>query len=134
MIYDDCQHCQDKSPYATAGTRVMIVCQKCGNKRCPKAIWHGYECTDSNEPGQQARVEKSIKPERKESDIFDLPESLRGNHLDVERATKEYLFSTGRYENPDEVWESVPYNVKHAAAQYTRRILIAALGGDPDGL
>jgi hypothetical protein len=30
----------------------MILCPKCGNKRCPYAEWHGYECTDSNEPNQ----------------------------------------------------------------------------------
>ena len=30
----------------------MIVCPKCGNKRCPKAQWHEYRCTGSNEPRQ----------------------------------------------------------------------------------
>lgn len=30
----------------------FIVCRDCGNKRCPKANWHGYGCTRSNEPGQ----------------------------------------------------------------------------------
>ncbi len=30
----------------------MIVCQKCGNKRCPHATDHRHACTDSNEPGQ----------------------------------------------------------------------------------
>ena len=30
----------------------MIVCPKCGNKRCPKATHHGHACTGSNEPGQ----------------------------------------------------------------------------------
>lgn len=30
----------------------MILCPKCGNKRCPKATDHRLECTDSNEPGQ----------------------------------------------------------------------------------
>lgn len=32
--------------------RPFIVCSKCGNKRCPKATNHEYECTGSNEPGQ----------------------------------------------------------------------------------
>lgn len=31
----------------------MIVCPKCGNKRCPKATDHRNECTGSNEPGQK---------------------------------------------------------------------------------
>lgn len=30
----------------------MILCTKCGNKRCPHANDHRNECTDSNEPGQ----------------------------------------------------------------------------------
>jgi hypothetical protein len=30
----------------------MIVCSKCGNKRCPRATDHRYSCTNSNEPGQ----------------------------------------------------------------------------------
>ena len=32
--------------------RRMILCAKCGNKRCPHANDHRNECTDSNEPGQ----------------------------------------------------------------------------------
>lgn len=30
----------------------MILCPKCGNKRCPKASDHTNPCTGSNEPGQ----------------------------------------------------------------------------------
>lgn len=32
---------------------LMILCQKCGNKRCPHATNHIHECTDSNEYGQK---------------------------------------------------------------------------------
>ncbi len=32
--------------------RNMIVCESCGNKRCPHAENHDFECTRSNEPGQ----------------------------------------------------------------------------------
>lgn len=32
----------------------FIVCALCGNKRCPKASWHGFQCGRSNEPGQTA--------------------------------------------------------------------------------
>ena len=39
--------------YASHG---MIVCPKCGNKRCPHATDHSYECTNSNEPGQKGSV------------------------------------------------------------------------------
>ena len=30
----------------------MILCQICGNKRCPHANDHNNECTNSNAPGQ----------------------------------------------------------------------------------
>lgn len=36
----------------TQGFGGMIVCATCGNKRCPKATFHGNECTGSNEPNQ----------------------------------------------------------------------------------
>lgn len=31
----------------------MNLCPDCGNKRCPKATDHHYECTGSNEAGQE---------------------------------------------------------------------------------
>ena len=36
----------------------MNLCPECGNKRCPKATNHDYECTDSNEPGQEGSLYK----------------------------------------------------------------------------
>lgn len=30
----------------------MVVCTRCGSKRCPHAADHRHSCTDSNEPGQ----------------------------------------------------------------------------------
>lgn len=32
---------------------IMVVCPDCGNKRCPKATYHGNACTHSNAPGQE---------------------------------------------------------------------------------
>lgn len=32
--------------------RDFIVCPRCGNKRCPRATYHGNVCTRSNESGQ----------------------------------------------------------------------------------
>lgn len=32
--------------------RRMNLCPTCGNKRCPRSQWHGYECSGSNEPDQ----------------------------------------------------------------------------------
>jgi len=53
-----CRPCDLASPLSIR----MILCQKCWNKRCPHAEWHGYECTGSNEPGQVGVVsDESIK-------------------------------------------------------------------------
>lgn len=30
----------------------MVLCETCGNKRCPHATDHELACTNSNEPGQ----------------------------------------------------------------------------------
>lgn len=38
----------------------MIVCQVCGNKRCPKANDHTNECTNSNEPGQPGSAYEDV--------------------------------------------------------------------------
>lgn len=34
----------------------MILCESCGNKRCPRATYHRHACTGSNEPGQPLSV------------------------------------------------------------------------------
>jgi hypothetical protein len=34
----------------------MVVCVKCGNKRCPHATDCALACTGSNEPGQKGSV------------------------------------------------------------------------------
>jgi len=39
----------------------MILCPICGNKRCPKATFHGHDCTDSNDPGQPGSNYPPIK-------------------------------------------------------------------------
>lgn len=45
----------------------MIVCPLCGNKRCPKAQNHNFQCTRSNEPNQEGILEKDFKGELNES-------------------------------------------------------------------
>jgi hypothetical protein len=41
-----------KRPYPANLMYPFIVCQTCGNKRCPRAEHHVNACTGSNEPGQ----------------------------------------------------------------------------------
>lgn len=51
--------------------RRMILCETCGNKRCPHATDHRNACTRSNAPGQEGSIygkmspelEKAIRPE-----------------------------------------------------------------------
>lgn len=47
-----CYYCTKERDVFETFSR-MIVCPVCGNKRCPKATDHNYECTGSNEPGQK---------------------------------------------------------------------------------
>jgi Zn finger protein HypA/HybF involved in hydrogenase expression len=62
-LYDEppcwCHECikgkTTRGGFPLSGTR-MILCPKCGNKRCPKASNHELECTGSNEPGQEGSV------------------------------------------------------------------------------
>lgn len=39
----------------------MIVCEICGNKRCPHATHHDNPCTGSNEPGQKGSSWENYK-------------------------------------------------------------------------
>lgn len=36
--------------------RMMILCSRCGNKRCPHATDHELACSGSNDPGQKGSV------------------------------------------------------------------------------
>lgn len=45
-----CMRCDDEQQ--PNKFRRFVVCQECGNKRCPKATDHRFACTHSNEPGQ----------------------------------------------------------------------------------
>ncbi|MDN7445282.1 hypothetical protein QZM64_39625 [Burkholderia cepacia] len=40
----------------------MILCQTCGNKRCPHATNHLNVCTRSNEPGQKGSSWENVTP------------------------------------------------------------------------
>ena len=59
-----CYRCQieweNKMPFAIRMMLPsrMIVCPKCGYKRCPKALKHEYRCTASNEPHQVGVLEE----------------------------------------------------------------------------
>jgi len=48
-----CISCIDRNGYIPYH---MVVCPKCGNKRCPKASNCAMICTSSNEPGQPGSV------------------------------------------------------------------------------
>jgi hypothetical protein len=54
-----CETCMPND-FLTGGMR-FIVCSKCGNKRCPHATNHIYECTNSNEPGQKGSSWENYK-------------------------------------------------------------------------
>lgn len=41
-----------KRPFPDNLRYPFVVCETCGNKRCPHATWHENECTGSNKSGQ----------------------------------------------------------------------------------
>lgn len=51
----------DPDGWVSRISRQMVVCKSCGSKRCPKATYHGHECTKSNEPGQPLSVYGGFK-------------------------------------------------------------------------
>ena len=55
-----CRQCWRDRPHGVADFVGMIVCDKCGNKRCPHATDHRYECTNSNSPGQVGSVYEAM--------------------------------------------------------------------------
>ena len=60
-----CFTCIDKPELGILNpTRYMVVCATCGNKRCPAATSHEYECTNSNEPGQPGSRYKLAKNDK----------------------------------------------------------------------
>jgi hypothetical protein len=48
---------EGKLTWAQSLQQPMWLCEKCGNKRCPKASWHGYKCTGSNEYVQEPELD-----------------------------------------------------------------------------
>ena len=64
QIYKNDAHEPDKctclkcSPQTIPNMR-FIVCLICGNKRCPHALDHNNECTNSNEVGQISKKTKN---------------------------------------------------------------------------
>ncbi|GEM_PF-2948223 len=57
----DCLHCQSD---ANELSRRMILCKDCGNKRCPKAQNHRFNCTGSNVIGQIGNVDSTADQKR----------------------------------------------------------------------
>ena len=52
-----CRKCIEIGDVPMFGWAVFTVCQKCGNKRCPKASDHRMKCTGSNELNQVGELE-----------------------------------------------------------------------------
>jgi len=49
----DCHRCMEEQNAIQEG---MILCDICGNKRCPRASDHRLECTHSNDTGQEGSI------------------------------------------------------------------------------
>jgi hypothetical protein len=62
-----CEACRAKLPpdHIERRIKIMVVCAICGNKRCPHAWDHRYQCDGSNEPGQIPKL-ADLAPHRSE--------------------------------------------------------------------
>jgi len=49
-----CRKCNQEN--GISDHAIFVVCETCGNKRCPKATDHDLECTNSNKSGQTGSV------------------------------------------------------------------------------
>jgi hypothetical protein len=58
-----CSRCFVRNPDAPF-SQPMFLCPKCGNKRCPKVEWHGYQCSGSNDLEQVPMLEPEPAAER----------------------------------------------------------------------
>lgn len=54
-----CEACRPNNLFE--GVMRMIVCETCGNKRCPHATDHRNACSGSNEPGQKGSSWENYK-------------------------------------------------------------------------
>lgn len=50
-----CRYCRSKRK---TYDNIFVVCDECGNKRCPKATNHRFLCTGSNDSGQEGSIYK----------------------------------------------------------------------------
>lgn len=66
-------------------SRGMILCRECGNKRCPKATYHGHDCTHSNDSGQPLSVYGDFKIDTSwmKTCDDDCPDECTGEHAGV---------------------------------------------------
>jgi hypothetical protein len=60
LLVSSC-HCAACKPNTLKNQR-MILCAKCGNKRCPHATNHIFACTNSNDLDQVGNVSQETKP------------------------------------------------------------------------
>lgn len=58
-----CHHCireldlkHPQMPQLPLSSAIMVLCPKCGNKRCPRASDHRLECSGSNDTGQAGSI------------------------------------------------------------------------------
>ena len=73
----------------------MSLCPKCGNKRCPKAEWHDFQCSGSNETGQvgveECKLPAEAAPVAKRPLLPAPPECTKCGAIDGQCATRGCL-------------------------------------------
>lgn len=62
----NCHACAGATAESGLGLALgMVVCETCGNKRCPHATNHRLACTGSNAPGQAGSLWENVPSVRR---------------------------------------------------------------------
>ena len=116
--------CPCASCVAEAGVSAwwMIVCDECGNKRCPHGTDHRHECTGSNEPGQVGSGYARMTSDAHIETITDRA-TIRDSDEPSERGDFPYC------DTPAPVGAAVAPNLDAARAMLNAANTIKATGG-----
>lgn len=128
-----CEACMPNDMYNMR----MIVCETCGNKRCPHATNHINACTGSNEPGQKGSSWENYKvPGVEDNDDFDYfdedgyPTDEALEYLANMSYTKKDGFK-GVMEMAENLWSSYgKFDIKEDKSKYYYRLVTGGWSGN----
>jgi hypothetical protein len=98
--------------------RRMVVCPTCGNKRCPKAEYHGYVCSGSNDTGQTPAAQPASEAEWHTEDAL----SKSTQHPASEPSGREAVYAKHRKRCERECTRDVIFVFQRRRLRWTGRL------------